>query len=278
MPSLVIDGKGAHIGRLDLLLRPIPTGSFLMGSPLDDKWRYEDEYPTSVNLPYEFWCGEAEVSQRQWDLIMPGSLKVRFRRFLSRDVSEYSEIDDILSSMYGEDFDSITAIKDSDYPVTLISFQEAIEYCRLLTESTKSQLPDGYVFRLPTEDEWEYCCRAGTSSRFSFGATARRQLANFSSYDIQDNPELVSGLGKPCKVRTYQPNAFGLFNMHGNASEFCYSDREGSSNEKSCVLRGGSWQLSDFFGRSAARIGHKSGEPAECAGFRIFLAPEHVVT
>jgi len=148
----------------------------------------------------------------------------------------------------------------------------------------------GKTYRLPTEAEWEYACRAGTDSPFSYGKDTARTDANIKAPTVPggyggDSPKWKE-LGRTAKVGSYPPNEWGLFDMHGNVEEWCedWYDKDAYSKPPSeelqgftagtyKVARGGSWLLNDAHSRSASRIFHMPREAKFYGGFRVARTP-----
>ncbi len=233
---------------IGMKLKLIPAGEFMMGSPDDEKDRYEDEGPQhKVRITKPFYMGVTEVTQGQWFAVMktkPWEGKVYVQE--------------------GE-----------DYPAVYVSWDDAIEYCQ------KLRATEGKSYRLPTEAEWEYACRGGKSTSYSFGSDAS-ELKDFAwfrenAYDIGEKYAHTVG-GK-------QPNPFGLYDMHGNVWEWCtdwkgdYSaaaatDPVGPSTGADRVKRGGSWyDYSAGNCRSASRVGGDPSIRSNDRGFRLALSP-----
>jgi formylglycine-generating enzyme required for sulfatase activity len=179
----------------------IPGDTFTMGSPPDELGRWDDEGPQHEVTVSTFLMGRYPVTQAQWRAIATRTdLKVNHDLELGPDPSEF---------------------KGEDHPVEQVSWYEAVEFCDRLSRLTN------HVYRLPTEAEWEYACRAGTETPFHFGETITTDLANYCGEDDEDNPEEFPGhYGKGPKgedrqtttpVTHFQPlaNAFGLCDMHG---------------------------------------------------------------
>ncbi|HYC70136.1 MAG TPA: SUMF1/EgtB/PvdO family nonheme iron enzyme [Opitutaceae bacterium] len=222
--------------RLDLV--PIAAGSFQMGSDVEP-----DERPIRrVTLPRRFWMGKTEVTQAQWEAVM-GS-----------NPSHYV---------------------DAERPVETVSWGDALEFCRQLTEREQAagRLPAGYVYTLPTEAQWEYACRAGSTGYYA------GKLADMGWYE--DN----SGGTGTQPVGAKRANAWGLHDMHGNVAEWCLDwydygyppgdeiDPVGAESGENRVQRGG-WFLSDAGDcRSAHRGLGDSGERSQFVGFRVVLSP-----
>jgi formylglycine-generating enzyme len=194
----------------------IPPGSFLMGSPEDEFGFQADETLHRVTLTRAFWLGIQPVTQSQWQTVM------------GRNASRF---------------------KGEDLPVETVAWENCVELCDRLGESTSLR------FRLPTEAEWEFACRAGTTTPFHFGETLSVHQATYN-------------VGKTSRVKVFSPNAWGLFDMHGNVWEWCgdwygdYStegvqDPQGADEGTTRVLRGGCWYERKTKCRSAFR--HKFG-------------------
>gem|GEM_PF-1512599 len=227
----------------------IPPGEFTMGSPPEEKDRDLDEGPlTRVVFPAGFWIGRHEVTQAAYEAVM------------GANPSRYAG--------------------DGQLPAERVTWFEAVEYCRRLTERERAagRLPETHAYRLPTEAEWEYACRAGTHSRFSHGedpaATALLQYAWFG-----DNSDST-----PQRVGTRKPNPWGLHDMHGNVLEWCLDTWRGSlpggtvTNRVMLpegtlrVARGGSWLYPARTCRSANRDSYGVLNRCSDLGFRIVLA------
>ena len=171
-----------------------PPGKFLMGSPPSEPERRPDEDQVEVTLTKGFWMAKYELTQGQWKRIMgnlPGEL-----------TAELPE--------------------ENDLPVGNVNFAEAEEFCRKLTELARASgdLPANWEFRLPTEAQWEYACRAGTTTATAFGDKLSSKQANFKGKPY-NGAEPGPSLGRAAKVGSYPPNAWGLHDMHGNTFEWC---------------------------------------------------------
>jgi len=223
----------------------IPAGTFTMGSPPTEEGHWHDEGPqTIVTLSQGFWMGKYEVTQQEYqELVGENPSKWKF---------------------------------GSNAPVDSVSWCDALAYCEKLTEREQmlDRLSDGYVYRLPTEAEWEYACRAGTTTRYSYGE-------DFAFADLYGAPGEGAG-----PVGGFRPNTFGLYDMHGSVSEWVldsYTPYPGGSvtdpvqQGSNCVrmARGGSWEFYDSSSpsRSANRLVGGWGVD-DSLGFRIVLAPE----
>ena len=234
---------------LNLEMVEIPKGSFLMGSSDLEIEKRENETPLhKVNLQ-SFCLGKFPVTQAQWFAIM-------------KSLPEISE-----------DF------RGDKLPVVNVWLEKAIEFCAKLSVLT------GEKFRLPSEAEWEYACRAGTTTLFSFGASLTTDLANFNveqPFGQTPKGEFRKGL---TPVGYFAPNAFGLCDMHGNVWEWCadiwhenYSNapNDGSAwltdgDQSYCVQRGGSWIDRASNCRSAFRVGDIAHNNDQIVGLRVYL-------
>src|SRR5262245_6123872 len=171
-----------------------PAGKFMMGSPPTEPERRPGEDQVEVTLTKGFWMAKYEATQGQWKRLvgkLPGEL-----------TAELPEGD--------------------DYPVGNVNFAEAEAFCAKLTELGREsgELPKDWEFRLPTEAQWEYACRAGTTTATAFGDKIGSKQANVKNKPYNGGEEGPT-LGKAAKVGSYLPNAWGLHDMHGNIVEWC---------------------------------------------------------
>jgi formylglycine-generating enzyme required for sulfatase activity len=244
---------------IGMKFRLIPPGTFLMGSPEDEEDRDEDEYQHEVRLTRAFYLGVYPVTQAEWTSVM-GSNPSWF-------------------SSSGDGSDEVSGQDTSHFPVEQVSWDDAQEF---LGKLNASHGMSGVRYRLPSEAEWEYACRAGTISPFSFGNVLNGDKANCDGDFPYGTSSTGPDLGRTSVVGSYGANGFGLSDMHGNVDEWCqdwyggdyYSsspseDPAGPSSGSSRVLRGGSWLYSANFCRSAYR---NHGAPAYSDhdhGFRV---------
>lgn len=238
---------------ISMRLKPIPAGSFTMGSPEDEHGRENAETQHHVTLTKGFWLGETEVTQSQYEAVMGKN-------------PSYKEL------------------KNETFPVHNVGWDDAMAFCRRLNDREKAagRLPEGYEYSLPTEAEWEYACRAGRTTAFHFEDGIDKKKANYKSDDAlmasQEENERLKAVG------SYKPNAWGLYDMHGNILEWCY-DRYGDYPENAAVdpqgpmtgwnrvLRGGSWIHDENYCRSACRISNGPSIRNDYIGFRVALVP-----
>jgi formylglycine-generating enzyme required for sulfatase activity len=243
---------------IGMKLKLIPAGTFMMGSPENAARRSEDEPEHQVRITKPYYLGMYEVTQGEYERVM-GTNPSHF-------------------SASGNGSDEITGMDTSRFPVELVSWDDAAEYCRRLS-ALPAERAAGRVYRLPTEAEWEYACRAGTTTPFHFGSQLTSQQANFEG----KYPTSGSNLYRPAIVGSYESNGYGLFDMHGNVWEWCsdwYGDYPasaqvdplGAATGSSRVRRGGGWFLSAGFCRSAFRAGLTPGYRLADVGFRVALS------
>ncbi|MFQ3593230.1 MAG: formylglycine-generating enzyme family protein [Gemmataceae bacterium] len=239
----------------------LTPGLFWMGSPAEEDNRHDDEFRHLVELTRPFWISAHLVTQRQ------------FRQVMQYNPSSFRP----LGEMAGE----VEGLLTDEFPVDSVSWYEALEFCTRLTRREP-----GALYRLPTEAEWEYACRAGTATEFAHGSSLSSYRANFdgSSPYGTDLLDLPTGptLGRPCPVGSYPPNAWGLYDMHGQLDEWCldwyeedyyrYSPRcdpRGPAENDMKVLRGGTWSNAGRFCRSAFRWRAAPDYRQQEKGFRV---------
>jgi formylglycine-generating enzyme required for sulfatase activity len=210
-----------------------PPGTFLMGSPPGEEGRepYQgaDESQHRVTLTKGFWMGVTPVTQAQWQAVM-GSNPSHF--------------------------------KGDDRPVEQVSWEDCQEFCQEFCKKFGAKV--GKRFRLPTEAEWEYACRAGTTTPFSFGETISTDQANYDGNYTYGRGKKGTYRQQTTSAGSFPKNAWGLFDMHGNVWEWCQDwygpypeedikDPQGGNNGDARVLRGGSWCNFPAWCRAAAR-------------------------
>ncbi len=245
----------------------ISPGVFTMGSPETEADRWDHEGPqTVVNLTKGFWMRKLEVTQREYESIT-GHNPANF-------------------------------LGDLDRPVEMTSWTDANEFCAKVTELERAagRLPTGHVYRLPTEAEWEYCCRAGTTNRFFFGNDPDYSGLDsygwfrLNSYYLEKPPGVSTPLMDAIFFTTHtvggkKPNPWGLYDIEGNVWEWVQdyhswtlpggevTDPQGPPSGYEHVLRGGGWSSFPRWCRSAFRL-NWADEKRYFAGFRMVLAPK----
>lgn len=253
---------------LDLVL--IPPGKFLMGSPPDELARNKNEGPQhEVTIAQPFLMGQSPVTQAQWAKVAKMSEVTR-------------RIDPNPSRFKGE-----------DRPVETVSCLDAEEFCFRFSDHAKR------TYRLPSEAEWEYACRAGTTTAFHFGETIDAELANYQAQDDASGWPGEYGRGvlgkyrqQTTPVKTFPANSFGLYDMHGNVWEWCldsshenYEDapmdgsaRDASNNFGSKILRGGSCFFNPRNCRSASRRSNSTDDHFNDYGFRVVYSSARILS
>jgi formylglycine-generating enzyme required for sulfatase activity len=236
-----------------------PPGRFVMGSPPTEVGRRPDEGQVPVTIRRGFWMAKFETTQGDWRRVGGGALE-------KPPTAQFGLGDDV--------------------PVYWVNFAGAEAFCARLTAAAKRSgaLPDGCEFRLPTEAQWEYACRAGTTSATAFGNQLRPPQANFRS----DEPGAVA-LGHAAAVGSFPANQWGICDMHGNIFEWCrdwyharlpggsdpdlhgvrgVANRDGSYSR---VRRGGAWNDEAWACRSALRLRYEPERSSDHIGFRVAL-------
>jgi len=239
-----------------------PAGRFAMGSPRGEPERRPGEDQVDVTLTRGFWTAKYETTQGLWKQVagaLPGELTAE--------------------------------LPDGDmYPVGNVNFAEAEAFCQGLTARARQsrQLPADWEFRLPTEAQWEYACRAGTTTATAFGAGLNRNQANFrgTSYNVVDEGP---SLGRAAVVGSYSANNWGLHDMHGNTFEWCRdwyharlpggtdpdlhdaksSATPSQNGDLSRCRRGGCWADDGWACRSAFRLRFEPERRYDHIGFRV---------
>jgi formylglycine-generating enzyme required for sulfatase activity len=243
-------------------LRWCPPGGFRMGSPRTELERRPGEDQVDVTISRGFWIGKFEVTQGEWKRIVgdfPGEL---------------------------------TAGAGDDFPVYTINFAEAEGFCQKLTELARASasLSAEWEFRLPTEAQWEYACRAGTTTATAFGDSLSSKQANFQG-EPYNGGEPGPSLKRAAPVGSYPPNPWGIYDMHGNEFEWCrdwyhfklpggkdpdlhWAESTATKSENggiSRVRRGGCWADQGWPCRSAFRLRFEPERRHDHIGFRVVL-------
>ncbi|HIL19188.1 MAG TPA: formylglycine-generating enzyme family protein, partial [Gammaproteobacteria bacterium] len=247
-----------HLGMTFVHIR---SGTFLMGTSVKETGEFKetgeygiglkpdtDEAQHAVTITENFCMQTTVVTQRQWNKLMG------------------------TEPWQGWFFNKSYVQKGANYPASYVSWNDAVAFCEILSKQ------EGKTYRLPTEAEWEYACRAGTKTIWSFG-NDENVLDDYAwhsgnSWDIGETHAHQVGLKKP--------NAFGLYDMHGNVYEWCYDyydenyykqspekDPTGPASGSCRVLRGGSWGTNSRLSRSAFRQGRGADYSYGYNGFRI---------
>jgi formylglycine-generating enzyme required for sulfatase activity len=258
--------------KIDLSMVLIPPGKFLMGSPPEELERRENEGPQhQVTIAYPFFMGQHPVTHDQWQQV---SKMPQVNRYLNANPAYF---------------------KNAKRPVENVSWLDAKEFCHRLSAKTK------HAYRLPSEAEWEYACRARTTTPFHFGKTIDTKLANYRGTDHKElgwsgaygHGVLGEYRKETTSVSAFPANNFGLYDMHGNVWEWCedhsHDSYEGAPIDGSAwinstaeenalrILRGGSWNFNPSYCRSAYRSRLNSDNHSSDCGFRVVYSPARIL-
>ena len=240
-----------------------PPGKFMMGSPKMEVDRDDNEDQVEVTLTQGFWLGKYEVTQAEYEKVM------------GKNPSWFSATGSGKSEVADQD--------TSRFPVEHVSWLEAEDYLKKLTEQERAagRLPTGWEFRLPTEAQWVYACRAGTTTATAFGDSLSSKQANFDGNYPYNGAEEGPVLKRTCEVGSYPANAWGLHDLHGNVWEWCqdwYADNLPGGTDPPAtqaasyrVNRGGSWSSYGGYCRSAYRNYYAPGYRFLHIGFRVAI-------
>ncbi len=233
----------------------IPAGTFLMGSPSNEVGRQVSEGPqTWVTISHKFWMGQYEVTQGEYQALMGSNPSIWIC--------------------------DTNGLADANRPVEGVTWDDATNYCARLTQRERARgvLESNWVYRLPTEAEWEYACRAGTTTRFSYGNDPSYTLLTNYAWYGQSFGETTHPVGQKL------PNPWGLYDMHGNGWEWCQdwaafnytggtvTDPQGPTTGWCRINRGGSAFWIGSYCRSAQRSGAWPTAKTDI-GFRVVRAP-----
>ena len=237
--------KAEFFTKLNMEMIPIPAGTFVMGSPPDEDGRFPDEdLQTTVTITKPFWLGKTEVTQSQWKAVMGNN-----------------------PSLFTGD----------DLPVVNVDWHDAVAFCEKLNEMKRDTLPAGYRYTLPTEAQWEYACRAGTTTRFYHGDDPDYiELEKYAWYRNNSSRKIHPFGGK-------LPNGWVLYDMYGNVLEWCLdwkgdftggsvSDPQGPQSGTYRVLRSGCMLDLARRCRSALRTWFRPDDSGSYLGFRVALS------
>ena len=280
------DRTEINVAGVNVALRWCPPGKFMMGSPESEAERGKDETVHEVTLTQGFWMTETEITQALWNKLAANT-RPKF--------------------------------KGSDQPAEPVTWYDAVDFCNKL--STASGLAPAYAinkdakdpantgdekgdplkwqvttvpssngFRLPTEAQWEYACRAGTTTAFSWGNnTINPSLANYNGGNVYNGGEKGAYLEKTMPVGSYAPNPWGFLDMHGNIWEWCWdwhgpygqgnaTDPTGPASGSSRIIRGGVWHYKPAYVRCAHRYKNKPAVIWDLLGMRAIVPPSTATT
>ncbi len=242
-------------GGIHLIMVLIPGGTFKMGSPQEELERQPTESPQhNVTVP-TFCMGQYSITQEQWQIVAGWK---RVKQDLKPNPSRF---------------------KGKQNPVEQVSWHDAVEFCARLSRETRR----GYS--LPSEAEWEYACRSGTTTPFHFGETITPDLANYDGNYVYGQGIKGVYREKTAPIGSFPANVWGLYEMHGNVWEWCedhwHNDYEGAPTDGSAwtdqnagtnaarVFRGGSWVSDPRYCRSATRGDLGARFDSGSSGFRV---------
>lgn len=240
--KIIALGDGVNLNMVE-----IPAGVFIMGSPEREEGRNQDESPQHEVILSSFFMSQYPITQAQWEVVMG---------------------------------DNPSHFQGQNRPVERVSWHEAMAFCRQLSQIT------GRNFSLPSEAQWEYACRAGSATPFHYGVTLKPEQANY-------NANYTYGMGvrgiyrhETTDVGSFSPNRFGLYDMHGNVLEWCedlwhdnydgapedgsvWLDGADESDNPGRVVRGGAWDATTWYCRSAVRLWTLPEVKGSMIGFRV---------
>jgi sulfatase modifying factor 1 len=290
-PNAVVRGRVAGevrewVPSLGMKFAWCPAGSFQMGSPLSEVGRYDNELQHTVRLSEGFWLGKTEVTRGQFSRFVSAT---GYRTEGERDGKGGLGVDSEGNFSQKPEYTWRNAgfSQTDDHPVVNVSWNDAVAFIEWLIRT------EGKRFRLPTESEWEYACRAGTTSAYYNGnapegltkvgnvgdATAKTRYPNWTgTLNASDGYVHTSPVG------LFSPNVWNLHDMHGNVFEWCsdwygdYSvgtatDPLGAASGSHRVVRGGSWYFQASFCRAALRDWDVPSFRYFYLGFRLLLSP-----
>jgi formylglycine-generating enzyme required for sulfatase activity len=259
--SLQVQGYRERLAEgVELTMVQIPAGSFLMGSPSEEPERYDSEGPQHQVQLQGFLMGQTPITQAQWQVVAGWQ---KLQRELSLDPATF---------------------KGLHRPVESVLWEDAIEFCQRLSQRF------GRIYTLPSEAQWEYACRAGTTTPFHFGPTLTPDLANYDG--IRTYVEGPKGVYRQetTEVASFPANPWGLYDMHGNVWEWCFDQWHnnyqgapadgsawldpGVNKDNQRLLRGGSWYSRHRYCRSAFRLNDHPELRGSPIGFRVCCLPQ----
>ncbi|MFM8729224.1 MAG: formylglycine-generating enzyme family protein [Planctomycetaceae bacterium] len=247
-PAAATGGQPKEVvNTIGMKLLLIPAGTFTMGSPASEKYRYDNETQHQLTLTKPFYMGRTEVTQGQWKKVI-GTETWKGAGYVQ---------------------------EGDDYPAVYVSWDDAVEFCKKLSAM------EGKVYRLPTEAEWEYACRGGTKTAFSFG-NDEAELSKYAWWGGLFGNGNARDEKYPHRVAQKLPNPYGLHDMHGNVHEWCsdwkdvypstpLTDPRGPDAGSFRVLRGGSWLSAPRKVRCAVRNDDTPEYRYSIYGFRLVL-------
>jgi len=248
-PAAATGGQPKEVvNTIGMKLVLIPAGTFTMGSPIEEEGANDNEEQHQVTISKDYYLGVTEVTQGQYEKVMGTNPSYFQKRVIRKSDS-------------------------SMYPVEQVSWEDAVEFCKKLSDLPEEEKA-GRIYRLPTEAEWEYACRAGSKTAYSFGENSE-SLGDYAWFGDNSND-------RTHPVGEKKANAWGLYDMHGNVWEWCsdwlgdywskpQKDPRGPSYGASRVKRGGSWDAGPNLVRCAERYFNTPELRLNGTGFRLVL-------
>jgi formylglycine-generating enzyme required for sulfatase activity len=261
-PTRVAKGPPRElVNSLGMRLVHVPAGTFLMGSPATEAGRYHDEHAHLVEISRAFYLGAHEVTQEQ------------YRRVTGRTPSYFAA--------GGAGKARVRGLDTRNFPVETVSWHDAVAFCQGLAD-LPAEKRARRTYRLPTEAEWEYACRAGAATPFSFGPALTSLQANFNGSFPYGGAAKGPSLRRTAPVGSYRPSTWGLHDMHGSVWEWCADwyaedyyktspkkDPKGPAEGDTRVMRGGSWFGQAALCRAAHRLWANPDTRNKYTGFRV---------
>ena len=280
-PSNTANGAGRPQG-IALPMLHIPAGRFLMGSPANEPGRYDDEGPQHEVQLKEFFLSQTPITQTQWRAV------AQWQRREHEDGELWPEA---LDPDPVEKLEKAERFLGERRPVVNVSCNDAMAFCQRL------RLRTGKNYTLPSEAQWEYACRAGTTTPFNFGDTISTKLANYDGSEAYGEGAEGHFREQTTDIDSFFANPWGLHDMHGNVWEWCadhwHNNYEGAPEDggawideeakdvkitmKGRLLRGGSWSSNPGSCRSAYRGGNRPDNRSGNIGFRVCCLPQDLI-
>ncbi|MBI4626642.1 MAG: formylglycine-generating enzyme family protein [Verrucomicrobia bacterium] len=283
-------GAESHVfvNSLGMKLKLIPAGEFLMGSPTSDSEAHHDELPQHrVRISRSLFLGAFEVTRGQFAAYV-GATGARTEAETNGKGGWGADANGKFVQALRFTWRNPGYAQADDHPVVVVSWNDVVAFCQWLSQR------EGRAYRLPTEAEWEFACRAGTLTKFEYGADAEElaMAGNVADQLLEDRfpdrPAINArdGYVFTAPVGQFRPNAFGLYDMHGNVGEWCqdiydpkaYADRSGTTVDPLVLMgspdrvgRGGCWYYTARYCRSARRNRDAQADGAPHRGFRVAL-------
>ena len=248
----------------------VQPGFFMMGSLESEKSRGRDEAPKKVVISEDFWISSTELTQKQWLEVM--------------DISLQELIESKIGALgRGANLKKKPSAIADDQPMCFVSYFDALEFCQKLTEKERENgsLPEGFLYTLPTEAQWEFAARAGSKTVFCYGDSLTSNEANFYGKIPYGSDKEGTYREQTTAIKTFKPNAWGLYDMHGNVYEWCLDwyveelpggdDPVSLTEGDSRSIRGGAWNRKASSCRSAYRYSYDPTQRTNNIGFRVAL-------